>query len=243
MAPRPEADAREAVAARVIVAGMTELMTRASHDLIGPLNRAASLLELLIRRHSQELGPDGDHVLKFLLMSSTRLEEVASGLSRYLAIASAPPQFAIVDLNECLAAARRVLEKSITESGATIETDSLPSVSADRAQMVTIFELLIGNAIRFRRADVKPHVRISCLRGGNADEIAVTDNGIGIDPAFADVIFQPFRRLNGSEYPGPGLGLTTAKLIADLHGGSIQIVGTQDKGSSVRFTLPATDWA
>lgn len=237
MAPSPEADTREAAAARVVLASMTELMACASHDLIGPLNRAAALLELLIRRHREELRGDGDQVLKFLLASADRLEEVAAAVGRYLEIASAPPDLATVDLNESLAAALRPLEKSIAESGATIEADSLPRVSADGVHMVAMFELLVGNAIRFRRADIKPHIRVSSIRSGSADDIAVTDNGIGIDPAYAEVVFQPFRRLNGSHYPGAGMGLTTAKLIAELHGGSMRVEPNGGPGISVHFTL------
>jgi light-regulated signal transduction histidine kinase (bacteriophytochrome) len=243
MAPRPESNPRETITAQVIVAGMTELMACARHDLIGPLNRAASLLELLIRRYRNELGAEGDRVLEFLLTTSARMEEVAAGIRRYIEIASAAPQSAVVDLNESVAGALSVLGNNIRESGATIETDSLPRVFADRVQMTTMFELLIGNSIRFSRPGSKPHIRISSVHDGTMEDVAVTDNGIGIDPEFADVIFQPFRRLNGADYAGAGLGLTTAKLIADLHGGSMRVVPTPDRGVSVHFTLPANERA
>jgi light-regulated signal transduction histidine kinase (bacteriophytochrome) len=238
MAPGPEVYARETAAAQALAAGMTELMACASHDLIGPLNRAASLLDLLIRRHRNQLGAEGDRVLEFLLTSAARMEVVAAGISRYIEIACAPPQFAMVDLNDSVAGALAVLRESIDESGAMVEAGSLPRVPANRVHMITLFELLIGNSIKFSRPGTKPHIRISLFRSGNVEDIAVTDNGIGIDPEYADVIFQPFRRLNGAEYAGAGLGLTTAKLIADLHGGSMRAVQTQDPGLSIQFTLP-----
>ncbi len=242
MALGPEGCPRETAAAQVMAASLNELMAGASHDLIGPLNRAASLLDLLIRRHRNQLGAEGDRVLEFLLISSARMEVVAAGVRQYIEIACAPPESALVNLNQSVAGALALLRESIDESGATIEADSLPAVFANRVQMITLFELLIGNSIKFSRPGAKPHVRISCLRHGNVENIAVTDNGIGIDSGYADVIFQPFRRLNGAEYAGAGLGLTTAKLIADLHGGAIRAVQTKDSGLSIHFSIPANDW-
>ena len=239
MAPSPDADPRAAASAQIVLAGLADLMACASHDLIGPLNRAASLLDLLIRRHSGELGAEGDRILEFLLTSSTRMKDVTTGMNRYIEVAGTAPESTIVNLNESLDGARARLTRSIAERGAIIEADPLPRVSADAGQMVTLFELLIANSIKFSRPDSALRVRISSLRRGNAEDVAVTDNGIGIDPAYSDAVFHPFRRLNGAEYAGVGLGLTIAKLIAELHGGSIRIEQPHERGVSVHFTLPA----
>jgi len=237
MAPKPEVHSAE-TAAQVIVAAVTELLACARHDLIGPLNRSASLLALLIQRHRNQIGPDGERILDFLTTSSSRMEEVAAGAGRYIEIACEPREFASVDLSESLRAALTRLEKSTIESGATIEADPLPRISANGGQMTTMFELLIGNSIKFRRPGTAPHIRISAVRTADLYDVAVTDDGIGIDPKYADVLFHPFRRLNGAEYAGPGLGLTAAKLIASLHGGSMRIEQTPDCGVSVHFAVP-----
>lgn len=216
-------------------------MACASHDLIGPFNRAATLLDLLVRRHKDQLGAEADRILEFLLASSDRMKDIAAGLNSYIDVASRPPEPAAIGLTECLNAALGRLAKSIADSGATVEAESLPDVFADRSQAELLFELLIGNSIRFARPGVAPQIRISSVHSGNAVDIAVTDNGIGMDPAYANAAFRPFRRLNGAEYPGVGLGLTIAKLITDLHGGSIRIEQPQESGASIHFTLPAAN--
>ena len=161
MVQRPEISSSEEAGAQAIGAGLRELMAHAGHDLIGPLNRAASLLALLIHRHRNQLGPEGDRVLALLEASSAHMEDVAAAIDRYLEIASAPPEFAEVDLNESVAKALAVLERSIIGSGATVEVDTLPRVSANAGQMITVFELLIGNSLKFSRPRATPRVRIS----------------------------------------------------------------------------------
>ena len=130
MAPRPEISRQEAVAAQALLAGLTGLSSRAGHDLVGPLNQAASLLALFIKRYGSRLDPDADKLLEFLQRSSTRMEEVAAGVRKYMEIAGRPPSFAPVDLNTSLACSLSLLEEAISESGAVVVSDSLPAVSA-----------------------------------------------------------------------------------------------------------------
>lgn len=238
MAPGTEVDTRETATAKIFADSLAELMAHASHDLIGPLNRAASLLDILIRRYRNQMDAEADRVLDFLLTSSARMEEVAAGVTQYLELTRHPGEFVSVDLNESLATALARLKRAIGESGAVVEADRLPAVSANSAQMIAIFELLIANSIRFRSPDRTSHIRIWCVSAANMHDIAVADNGIGIDPQYAEAVFEPFRRLNGAQYPGPGLGLTKAKLIAELHGGAMRIEQPQDCGIRVHFTLP-----
>jgi light-regulated signal transduction histidine kinase (bacteriophytochrome) len=241
MAPQPETNPPDVIAAQALLAGLTELSSRASHDLLGPLNQAASLLALLIKRYGGRLDPDADKMLEFLQSASNRMEGVAAGVRKYMEVAGRPPRFEAVDLNVSLAASLALLEKAITGSGAVIVSESLPVVSADAVHMVTMFEILIGNAIRFRRPDVPPRIQISLRRAG---EIAIADNGIGIDPEYSEIVFVPFKRLNGEEYTGAGLGLATAKLITEMHGGNIRIESFPDceqalQGTHVQFTVRA----
>jgi light-regulated signal transduction histidine kinase (bacteriophytochrome) len=238
MVPRPETCEADLLAAQALLSGLTELSARASHDLLGPLNQAASLLALFIRRYANQLGPDADNLLELMQSSSTRMESAAAGVRRYLEVASHPPSFGPVDLNTALASALTLLDKAVSESGTVIVSDSLPVVWADAAQMVTIFEFLIGNSIKFRRPDVPPRIQMSSRRITEVWSIAIADNGIGIGPEYSEAVLLPFRRLNGRAYAGAGLGLATAKLIAEMHGGSIRIGSAQESvGTSVQFTL------
>jgi light-regulated signal transduction histidine kinase (bacteriophytochrome) len=238
MAPRLELSQADLFTAQALLSGLTELSSRASHDLLGPLNQAASLLALFIRRYRNQLGPDADNLLELLHSSSTRMESVTAGVRRYMEVASHPPCFGPVDLNASLASSLALLDKAVSESGAVIVSDSLPVVSADATHMATIFEILIGNSIKFRKPDVPPRIQVSLRGTAGIWSIAIADNGIGIGPEYSEAVFLPFKRLNGRAYTGAGLGLATAKLILEMHGGGIRIGSSQESvGTSVQFTL------
>jgi len=238
---------QDAIAAQALLAGLTELSSRAPHDLLGPLHRSASLLALFVKRYRGRLDPEADHLLEFLASASTSMEGVAAGVRKYMEIAARAPSYGPVDLNVSLASSLAQMEKAISATGAVIVPDSLPTVSADAAHMVTLFESLIGNSIKFRRPDVAPRVQVSSQGAGDIRTVAISDNGIGIDPQYRQAVFLPFKRLNGAEYPGPGLGLAAAKLIAEMHGGSIRIDSLTDcepsaSGTRVEFTVRTIEY-
>jgi light-regulated signal transduction histidine kinase (bacteriophytochrome) len=238
MSPQPEMNRRELIAAQALLSELNELSSRAGHDLLGPLNQAGSLLPLFIKRYRNQLDSEADKLLEFLQSASTRMEVVVAGVRKYMEIASRAPSFGPVDLNASLASSLTRLEKAISESGAVILSDRLPRVSADAAHMATVFEILIGNAIKFRKPDAPPRVQVYSMRG----VISIADNGIGIEPEQSEAVFLPFKRLNGAEYSGAGLGLATAKLIIGMHGGSIRIEAdprNDSGGTQVQFTVPA----
>jgi len=223
MAPQPEISRQEAIAAQALLSGLQELSARAGHDLLGPLNQAGSLLALFIKRYQGQVDAEADKLLEFLHYAAARMEGVVAGIRKYMEIAGKAPSFGPVDLNASLASSLATLEKAISESGAVIASDSLPVVSADSFQMVTIFEVLIGNSIKFRSPEAPPRIQVSSTRTGEVCRIAVADNGIGIDPEHNESVFLPFRRLNGGANSGTGLGLALAKLIIEMHGGNIRI--------------------
>jgi signal transduction histidine kinase len=102
-----------------------------------------------------------------------------------------------------------------------------------------VFQNLISNAVKFRRADRPVIVRLSAVRDGDRWRIEVADNGIGIDEAYRDRIFRMFQRLHPVEnYPGTGIGLSISERIVDRHGGKLDITGNPDGGATFRFTIP-----
>jgi light-regulated signal transduction histidine kinase (bacteriophytochrome) len=237
MAPQPETDQRqEAIETQALLTGLRELSSRAAHDLVGPVNQAAALLALFVKRYRSRLDPEADKLLGFLESASARMDGVTAGVRRYMEIASRPPSFGPVDLSASLASALARLQKPIAESGAVIASDSLRVITADSAHMVTIFEILIDNAIKFRKPDMPPRIQFSYRPPA---EIGVSDNGIGIDPHHSETVFLPFKRLNGAEYIGSGLGLATAKLITEMHGGEIRIGKQPSHGTQVCFSVRA----
>jgi len=98
---------------------------------------------------------------------------------------------------------------------------------------------LIGNAIKYR-AEKAPQIHIEAMQQDESWRFAVRDNGVGIDPRFAECIFEPFKRLHGSELSGSGLGLAICRQVVESHGGRIWVQSRAGSGSTFYFTLPAS---
>ena len=138
-------------------------------------------------------------------------------------------------LNEALASLRGTIE----ESGAIVTYDSLPPLTTDGTQLAQVFQNLVGNAIKYRSAEV-PQVHVSATKnGGNEWIFSVRDNGLGIDPQYFERIFILFQRLHGrTEFNGTGIGLAICKKILERAGGRIWVESQPEKGSTFFFALP-----
>jgi light-regulated signal transduction histidine kinase (bacteriophytochrome) len=230
--------AADAAMGRVLTEELAELASRAGHDLLGPLNQAAALLALFVKRHGNELDGEAATLIEHLGNAAVRMDTTLAGVQGYLNMASKPLECRTVSLHSTLSAALAALDPAVKASGATITADKLPSIDCDGDKIAAIFEILIDNAIKFRRVAEAPRIYVSAGRRDGAVLIAVADNGMGIDPKYCEEVLLPFRRLNGREYSGAGLGLATAKLIARLHGGGLRIDPALDAGTRVTITLP-----
>jgi light-regulated signal transduction histidine kinase (bacteriophytochrome) len=130
------------------------------------------------------------------------------------------------------------LQASIGESGAVIQVDPLPTVWADAVQLTQLFQNLIANAIKFH-SDRPPEIQVGARREQDAWRFWVRDNGIGIEPQYAERIFLIFQRLHTRKtYPGTGIGLAICKKIVECYGGSIWVESQPGQGSTFYFTLP-----
>ncbi len=132
------------------------------------------------------------------------------------------------------------LDAAIRESGGQVLVDPLPTVPADRTQMIQLLQNLIGNALKYH-GQAPPQVHISADQQGEYVRFSIRDNGIGIAEKDAKEIFKIFKRLHGdSEYPGTGIGLATCKKIVERHRGKIWVESRPDQGSVFYFTIPTT---
>jgi len=131
------------------------------------------------------------------------------------------------------------LEAAIVESGGLVEADALPCVAVHATQLQSLFQNLIGNALKYRRPEIAPVVRITAQRQGGFWLFCVADNGIGIEPAFTELIFGLFKRLHTSdEYSGTGIGLAICKRIVERYHGRIWVESEAGEGCRFYFTVP-----
>jgi light-regulated signal transduction histidine kinase (bacteriophytochrome) len=137
-------------------------------------------------------------------------------------------------------AAARSLDEAVRGAGATVTVGDLPAVMADPAQLEQVFANLISNAIKYRSPERPPEIGITARRLNGMVELAVRDNGIGIEAEYFDRIFEMFRRLHTRDrYEGTGIGLAVVKRVVDRHGGTVRVESTPGEGSTFFFTLPA----
>jgi light-regulated signal transduction histidine kinase (bacteriophytochrome) len=145
-----------------------------------------------------------------------------------------------LQLGDIVKAAVANLQAAIGDAGATIDMGDLPQIMGDPTQLPQVFQNLIGNAIKFRRDDEPPLVRVTAAPADDGfAEITVEDNGIGIEREYVEKVFLIFQRLHGrDEYSGTGIGLAIVKKVVEHHGGKVWIDSTPGQGSRFRFTLP-----
>ncbi|MES1219255.1 MAG: ATP-binding protein, partial [Bacteroidota bacterium] len=130
------------------------------------------------------------------------------------------------------------LREEINSVGASVYYKELPAVTGYASDLQTLFQVLISNAIKFRRPGTKPVIEISAASNNNCWSFSIKDNGIGIEKIYLDKLFRFFQRLHHAhEYAGTGMGLAVAKKIVSLHGGSIRIESVPGQGTTVHFTI------
>lgn len=211
----------------------------ASHDLQEPLRTISSFLQLLERRYTEKLDADGREFISFAVDAASRQQAMIQDLLEYSRVGTRGRPFAATDMNKVFTLAQGNLTSAITDSGATVTAETLPTVMADQVQMVSLLQNLIGNALKYRREDTAPLIRISCAEEPERWVIAVADNGIGIEPQYFDRIFLVFQRLHTREkFGGTGIGLALCRKIVQRHGGDIWVQSETGQGTTFHFSLP-----
>ncbi len=209
-----------------------------SHDLQEPLRMVTSFTQLLERRYKGQLDNEADEYIEFIVEGAHRMKYLIDDLLTFSRLNTQAKKFENVNLETVLNEVLSNLTVSIEESNAIITHDPLPTVNADKTQMMQVFQNLIANAIKFHGSN-PPKIHISAHKDEKEWKFAVTDNGIGIDPEYQKQIFEVFKRLHTrEEYPGSGIGLSVSQKIIRRHGGNIWVESELGKGSTFYFTIP-----
>ena len=238
----------------------------AAHDLQEPLRMVASFVQLLAKRYRGQLDADADDFIGFAVEGATRMQMLINDLLVYSLVDRSDRSFQPTDCEAVLAQTLRNLALVITASGAHITHDPLPTVTGDASQLQQVLKNLLSNAIKFRGPE-PPRIHISAQlqmaeSGSRIDDatpgsqdanlksqisnlqsvwrFSVRDNGIGIEPQYAERIFKIFQRLHSrGQYEGTGIGLAVCKKVIERHGGRIWVESALGAGATFYFTLPA----
>jgi signal transduction histidine kinase len=210
----------------------------ASHDLQEPLRKVASFSQLLQRRYAGKLDARADQYIEFAVDGANRMQALINDLLAYSRVGRSAREPALVPSDEALTQARANLSDQIEQTGATIETGHLPMVLAEMPLLIAVFQNLLSNALKFG-GPKPPRVVITVRRDEPFWLFSFTDNGIGIEPEYAERIFVIFQRLHErSAYTGTGIGLAMTKKIIEYFGGRIWLDTAYTEGARFLFTLP-----
>jgi PAS domain S-box-containing protein len=210
----------------------------ASHDLQEPLRMVASYTQLLAERYKGRLDTDADDFIAFAVDGATRMQQLIMDLLAYSRAGANVGAAHQISSERALQVARDNLQAAIAESGATVSHDALPDITMDELQLTQIFQNLIGNAIKYRGAEL-PQVHISCVTSDTNEWIfSVRDNGLGIESQYFEKIFVLFQRLHGrEEFEGTGIGLSICKKLLERIGGRIWVASQPRAGSTFSFSV------
>ncbi len=213
----------------------------ASHDLREPLRMISAYTSLIERRYAQSFDQEGMEFLGYIRDGAQRMDHMVLDLLAFSRIDRRGAPLVPMESAAALGAALNNLTVAIDESGAAVDCpDALPLVLGDIHQITSLFQNLLGNAIKYRNPGRAPRIVVTCAADHGLWRFTVTDDGIGIAPEFHDRIFLLFQRLHTRQtYDGTGIGLAVCKKIVERHGGRIWLESVPDRGSAFHFTLPA----
>jgi signal transduction histidine kinase len=222
-------------------ADLQQFVYIASHDLQEPLRQVVNYLSLVERSFKHQLDPKAKEYIEFAMDGGNRMHELIDNVLTYSRVDTKGKRFAPVDMNEVATQVLVILRLMIKENNAEIIIDPLPTISADKSQMIQVLQNLVENAIKFHGSD-PPKVHISASPGEMIWTFSVKDNGMGLDMAESEKIFLMFHRLHQrEEYPGTGIGLAIVKKIIERHGGRVWVESMPDSGATFFFTIPTTE--
>ena len=224
----------------------------ASHDLQEPLRKIQTFGERLQGSSGAALGEEGLDYLGRMIDAAGRMRALIQDLLALSRISAKTGTLVPVDLGRVAHEVVADLDLRITQNGATVEVGPLPTIEADGLQMRQLLQNLIGNALKYRRPEEPPVVKVwngypsASAESGETEpganglcQINVEDNGIGFDEKYLDRIFNPFQRLHGRDrYEGSGIGLSICRRIVERHGGTITARSAPGHGSTFIVRLP-----
>ena len=210
-----------------------------SHDLQEPLRNISLYTQLLQNKYSGRLDPTAGEYMSQTVAAAARMQSLLAGLRAYILISDSPhANRPHSDANEAFRSSLEDLSTVIAETGAQVTCDApLPAVAIEPVYLKQLLQNIIGNSLKYKGAD-PPVIRISAAREPGEWKFCVRDNGIGVDPQYAQQVFGVFKRLHTQqEHEGSGIGLAIRKKIVERHGGRIWLESQLGQGAAFYFTI------
>ncbi|HZY77910.1 MAG TPA: PAS domain-containing protein [Cyclobacteriaceae bacterium] len=213
----------------------------ASHDLQEPVRKIQTFVSYLTNEGSKASFERKSEYINKIKIAAERMKNIIDDLLLYARHTKTEKQLVPVDLNEVMTAVTSELDLMIEEKKATLEIETLPTISAISSQMHQLFRNLLSNSLKFTKPGVAPVIKVTSKQEPNERiHITFADNGIGFEQEFADYVFKLFKRLHPkSEYDGTGIGLSLCKKIMENHGGDIYAESVPNKGTTMHIILPS----
>jgi signal transduction histidine kinase len=210
----------------------------ASHDLQEPLRKVTNYTQLFVKRCTGRLDVAAEKYIAYIQDGTTRMQQLIQDLLTYSRVSRGEVHLEEVNMDELLHKTLATLEVSLAETGAEVTAEALPTIQANPTQMGQLMQNLLGNALKFR-SQAPPRIHVAAASTPTEWVFAVRDNGIGLEPQYAERIFLMFQRLHTrAAYPGTGIGLAICQRIVQRHGGRIWVESQLGDGATFYVALP-----
>jgi signal transduction histidine kinase len=208
----------------------------ASSDLKTPVRNIINYTKLIERNDKLTADKAIQEYLSFIDKNAHLMYRLIEDILQFSSINQYQPQ--TVNLNEVMHKVKELLQEQLSEKKAKLQYSDLPSITSNYSLMVLVFKNLIENGLKYNDKPT-PMVLVDYHATDQYHEITFRDNGIGIDPAYQQQIFQIFKRLHTpDQYSGTGIGLAICKKIIDLHQGTLKLQSTPGLGSDFIVRIP-----
>ncbi|MBI2218881.1 MAG: GAF domain-containing protein [Candidatus Rokubacteria bacterium] len=209
-----------------------------SHDLKAPLVAVQGMAGALLEDCADQLDEHGQHYVNRLQANVEQMERLIRDLLTLSRVGREGRGAGPVDLAEVVGDVLAELGEPIRARGIKVTVGDLPELWGLRVQIEQLMRNLVGNAVKYIGDAATPTIEIGATRHADAWECRVRDNGIGIEPAYHEKVFEIFQRLGEVEVEGTGVGLALVKKIVDLAGGRAWVESAKGEGATFRFTWP-----
>ncbi len=221
---------------------LTRFFSVLSHDLKSPIFAVDGFSELLLSDYQDKLDDEGKDFLRRIRSSAQYMKRVLDDMSHMVKLLSRPTVIRPTPLREIVEEVILKHNYAIEEGGVRVDVpDDLPVVNVDPDKIREALGAIFANALFFSdRPKGERQIAIDCTREGAEHRVCVRDNGVGIDPRYAQQVFElgGVSKLDKQRGGGPGYGLYMAKRVVESHGGALTVDSTPDQGTTFCFTLP-----